>query len=90
MSGIHGELTCRELVELVTDYLEEALPPAERARFEEHVAGCDACAVYLDQIRATVAVAGKLGEERVAPAARDALLAAFRTWKRSSRNGQRP
>jgi len=89
MSGIHGELTCRELVELVTDYLEEALPPAERAIFESHIDGCDACAIYLDQIRATVAVAGKLGEERVAPAARDALLAAFRGWKRSPRNGQR-
>jgi len=90
MSGIHGELTCRELVELVTDYLEDALSPEERARFEEHIGTCDACSTYLDQIRTTVAVAGKLSEERVAPAARDALLQAFRTWKRSPRNGQQP
>lgn len=90
MSGIHGELTCRELVELVTDYLEGALAPEERARFEEHLGSCRACATYLDQIRTTVAVAGRLGEAQIDPAARDALLHALRTWKRAPRNGQHP
>ena len=89
MSGIHGELTCRELVELVTDYLDGALPAAERARFEAHLRTCDACATYLDQIRVTVAMAGRLSEERIAAPAREALLGAFRSWRRP-RNGEVP
>jgi anti-sigma factor RsiW len=49
-------LSCREVVELVTDYLEDALDPLARADFEAHVAGCDGCPTYLDQMRATVAL----------------------------------
>ena len=44
-------LTCRELVELITDYLEGAMPPDERARFEAHVAECDGCEAYVRQMR---------------------------------------
>jgi anti-sigma factor RsiW len=75
------ELTCRELVELVTDYLEGALPDEERARFEAHLVECDGCAAYLAQMRDTLRIAGRLREESIAPEARESLLRAFRDWK---------
>lgn len=74
-------LTCRELVELVTDYLEDALPPPERERFEAHLAVCEGCTTYLEQMRATIRVTGRLSEEQVSPEARERLLAAFRSWR---------
>lgn len=73
-------LTCRELVELVTDYLEGALTPSERVRFELHISICADCTTYLDQMRATVAAVGKLPAESIPPASRDELLRAFRDW----------
>ena len=76
-----NELNCQELVELVTDYLEGALSPDEQARFEAHVAGCDGCARYLEQVRLTVAVVGRLTEETIVPAARAELLQFFCKWK---------
>jgi anti-sigma factor RsiW len=75
------ELTCRELVELVTDYLEGALPPGDAARFERHLAICPGCTTYVEQIRETVRQTGRLREDDLEPAARDALLAQFRNWK---------
>jgi anti-sigma factor RsiW len=75
------ELTCEELVELITDYLEGALGPKERARFEEHVAVCEPCSIYLKQMKRTVAMAGALRGDSIPPAARDELLRAFRGWK---------
>lgn len=77
-----AELTCRELVEVVTDYLEGRLPPAETKRLEEHLAACEACTVYLDQIRRTIELTGTLRGEDLAPEAQEALLAAFREWRR--------
>ena len=56
------DLTCQQLVELVTDYLEDALGPRERARFEAHVAGCEGCDAYLDQMRATIALLRSLAD----------------------------
>jgi len=84
MSASDAELTCQELVELVTDYLESRLPPAARARFEGHLGRCDGCGAYLEQIRQVIGVAGRAAEEDVAPAARRELLAAFRGWKKRS------
>ena len=72
-------LACQEFVELVTDYLEDALPARDRARFEAHLAGCEGCTAYLDSLRLTVAT---LREAPPAPPAdphtRAALLRAFR------------
>jgi anti-sigma factor RsiW len=79
---IFGGLTCQELVELVTDYLEEKLPPAERVRFEEHLAMCPNCPTYLEQIRRTIRALRMLPEESIAPEARQELLETFRDWKR--------
>ncbi len=74
-------LSCRELVELVTDYLEDSLDRRSRRRFERHISGCPHCTEYLEQIRETVRMTGRLREEQLEPEARDELLAAFRTWK---------
>ena len=76
-----SELTCQELVELVTDYLEGALPAAERARFEEHLAGCSGCRTYLEQMRQTIRMAHKLSEDSFSPEAKEELLRLFRNWK---------
>jgi anti-sigma factor RsiW len=81
MSG-PGEITCRELVELVTDYLEGALPAAQRTRFEEHLVMCAPCGRYMEQMRQTRRAARTLTEETIDDEARDALLGAFREWKR--------
>ena len=75
------DLSCQELVELVTDYLEGALPPPERARFEAHIAGCTGCDRYLAQMRTTIALAGATPGLEQRPDV-TGLLAAFRGWKR--------
>ena len=76
------EMPCRELVELVTDYLEERLSPFDRARFEAHLDQCEACRAYLEQFRATILALGRLREESLSTEARTALLNAFRGWSR--------
>ncbi len=78
-----GGLTCKELVELVTDYLEGKLPPADRARFEKHLALCPNCPIYLEQMRLTIRALGMLPEESIAAEARQQFLRVFRDWKRS-------
>ncbi len=75
------QLSCRELVELVTEYLEGALPEEERARFDEHIGKCRGCKVYLDQIRETISVLGHLPEEALTQDAERVLLEAFRGWR---------
>jgi anti-sigma factor RsiW len=76
-----GPLTCQELVELVTDYLEGGLDPDQRARFEAHVAACEHCAAYLDQMRDTLAILGELPPEALSQDAERDLRAAFRDWR---------
>jgi anti-sigma factor RsiW len=76
-------LACRDAVELVTDYLEDALSRAERARFEEHLAGCPHCSAYLEQIRMTIAVAGRVEPEELSPAAQEDLVALYRRWQQT-------
>jgi anti-sigma factor RsiW len=78
----HQELTCEELVEIVTEYLEGGLADAERKRFEEHVAVCKGCANYLDQIRITIEIAGRVTVDDLMEEAKAELLSAFRDWKR--------
>ena len=76
-------LTCRELVELVTEYLEGALPDDEAARFEGHVDDCPDCSAYLGQLRRTITAVGALREDDLAGPAADTLLHAFRSWRGS-------
>ncbi len=81
MKPAPSHLTCRELVELVTDYLEGKLPRDERSRLEQHLCLCDGCVAYLEQMRALLRATGQLTEEAVAPEAEEKLLAVFRKWK---------
>jgi anti-sigma factor RsiW len=74
------EIACAQLVELVTDYLEGALTAQERELFEGHLAECDACVAYLDQIRTTIDLTGRLRQEDLSPEAQAELVAAFRNW----------
>lgn len=74
------EMACREFVELVTEYLEGTLPIADRARFEHHLLSCTGCVDYLQQIRDTLRLAGRLTEQDVPAEAKDVLLRAFRHW----------
>ncbi len=80
---LSNALTCAELVELVTDYLEGALGAVDCERFEKHLSACPWCRSYLDQMRRTVATVGRLREEDLAPEVEEAFLAAFRDWKAS-------
>jgi anti-sigma factor (TIGR02949 family) len=79
--GPGNSLSCRELTEIITDYLEGAMTAAQRKRFDDHVAECKGCAHYLQQMRHTIAITGRLTEEQVPEEAKERLLAAFRDWK---------
>jgi anti-sigma factor RsiW len=78
------QLTCSEIVELVTDYLEGALPVADRERFEEHIAFCHECLTYFEQMRETIATVGRVGvADELSPELQENLLRAFRGWEGS-------
>lgn len=74
-------MSCKELVELVTEYLEGTLSPEDHSRFEEHLVVCPGCVIYVDQMRETVALLGQIPEESVSAEAEQNLLRAFRDWK---------
>jgi anti-sigma factor RsiW len=77
------QLSCQELVELVTDYLEGALPEDERRRFDEHVDGCDGCRRFVEQMRVTLEVTGGLSPESIDPETEQTLLTTFRSWRKA-------
>jgi anti-sigma factor RsiW len=77
-------ISCQELVELVTDYLEGALAPADLRRLEEHIAGCVNCTRYIEQLRATITVAGRITLDDISPEAEAELLGVFRAWARDA------
>jgi anti-sigma factor RsiW len=79
------EPTCQELTELLTDYLEGLLAPSERASFDRHIAGCRDCTLYVEQMRLTIAVSGRIRTDDIPPAVRDELLTAFRGWAQRPR-----
>jgi anti-sigma factor RsiW len=83
-------VTCREMVELVTAYLEGHLDSDARSRFEEHLAICDGCQAYVEEMRDTLRALGRLPEERLSPQARDTLLAAFGDWHVTTSGDQTP
>ena len=76
-----AELTCQELVELVTDYLEGALSSGDRHRFEAHLDDCGGCRAYLEQIRGTILAVGGVAAEGLDPAIGERLMASFRDWR---------
>jgi anti-sigma factor RsiW len=71
-------ISCQEVVEVITDYLEGKLAPEDAAIFEAHLAICDGCQWYLDQMRTTIATVGHIEDEEVPAGLRDTVLAAFR------------
>ncbi len=79
-------LSCQEMVELVTDYLEGALDRATRTKVAAHLAECDGCADYVEQMRATVAMLGRVETSSLDDAAMDELMAAFRTFHTGQRD----
>lgn len=76
------EMPCQELVEVITDYLEGALPECDRIRFEEHLAECDACREYVAQFERTLRAVETVREEDLDPDVRRGLVEAFRDWAR--------
>jgi anti-sigma factor RsiW len=75
------QLACIEVVEVITDYLEGALPARTRRLLEQHLTGCDGCDAYLEQMRRTIEATGRLREEDVPPELEARLLLAFESWK---------
>lgn len=76
-------MTCREVVELMTDYLDGVLSAADRANFEQHMTGCDGCGAYLDQLRTARMLMGRVAYEPVPEPLKAELMDAFRSWKAS-------
>lgn len=81
MSIVLAHLNCRELVELVTAYLEGDLSSGERKRFDAHLAVCDGCSMYVEQMRRTIELTGTLSVDNVPREAEEAMLRAFHDWK---------
>lgn len=82
MTGEAAHLSCQDFVELVTDYLEDALDEVTRARFEHHMGLCPGCEVYLQQMEETAARLGSVPVESLSPDAQSTLLDAFRGFRR--------
>ena len=80
MKLFRRDLPCIEVVEVVTDYLEGTMPARKRRLLEQHLTGCDGCTAYLEQMRETISVTGRLEPEDVPPELEERLLAAFREW----------
>lgn len=74
-------VVCQQAVELVTDYLEGALPRRDRARLEAHLAECPHCREYIAQIKVTIAVMGRVEPESLAPEVREELVGLYRRWR---------
>jgi anti-sigma factor RsiW len=77
-------LECREMVELITSYLEGRLSPEDTFRFERHLSRCPNCTAYLAQMRMTIAAAGQVRAEGLSPQKREELLELFRDWRKAS------
>jgi anti-sigma factor RsiW len=76
-------MRCREVVELMTAYLDGALSAADRARFEQHISGCDGCRAYLAQLRTAGMLMGRVADEPMPEQLKAELMNAFRSWKAS-------
>lgn len=83
VAGRRGDPACQRAVEVITDYLEDALEPAARARLEAHLQACSACTTYVDQMRATIAALGRVEPAPPDPAVRAELIRLYRRFHNS-------
>ena len=81
MLGLRKPYVCQEMVELITDYLEGSLTRSERRRFEAHIAACEHCSAYLDQMRLVVAATGQLRAADLTLEMREEFSEIFRRWQ---------
>jgi anti-sigma factor RsiW len=80
---VNDEFSCQEMTEVVTNYLDDALPPGEHQRFERHLSYCAGCSTYTEQMRETIRQIGTVAPEHsLPPALRERIVAQFRTWRR--------
>ena len=80
---MNTEFSCQEMIEVVTSYLDDALPPDEQQKFERHLSYCAGCTTYVDQMRETIRQTSMVPrQESLPPALREEIVAQFRTWKR--------
>ena len=82
MSDAFDDITCKELVELVTAYFEGALDAGDRQRFDAHLEICAGCRTYVEQMRETARLTGRLDPDRLDPELREGLVESFRDWQR--------
>src|ERR1700683_1440222 len=87
---LRREVLCQQAVELVTDYLEGALPRRARRRFEAHLTGCPHCTEYLAQMRETIRLTGRLTPEDLSPQQRDEFVDLYRRWRAEEEGAGRP
>ena len=78
--SVEASVTCHEVVELLSDYLDDALPEPDRVRVAEHLDGCDGCTMVLEQLRETIRLTGMLTVEHLSEGQRTVLMDAFRDW----------
>jgi anti-sigma factor RsiW len=81
---LRRDLVCRQAIALISDYLEGGLSPRDARRLERHLADCPHCSEYLAQMRATIAVAGQVDADELAPEVQDSLTDVYRRWRESS------
>ena len=80
---MNDEFSCQEMIEVVTNYLDDALPTDDRERFERHLSYCAGCSTYVEQMREAIRQTGAVPrEESLPPALRERIVAQFRTWQR--------
>ncbi len=81
MRLLPSPLVCRDAVELVSDYLDGTLSRRDRRRLEKHLAACDACSAYVEQVRATIAASGQVGPEDLPADVVEGLVNLFRQYR---------
>jgi anti-sigma factor RsiW len=81
MKLMPSQLVCQQAVELMSDYLEGSLSRRDRRRLEKHLAACDACTAYLEQLRETIAASGVVAPEDLAPDVLETLTDLFRRFR---------
>lgn len=91
MSEPANDLSCRELVEAITDYFDGSMSDAERARFDRHLGECTGCTRVVQQFRETIEASGRLSEDQVSDEQREAMRDVFRRWRATTATSeQRP